>query len=98
VGLDARSIGSPWSAAVGSFLAFTLGALVPLIPYLLFSGALAFGLSLGCSLAALALLGFGISRLTHRPALYSSLRQVLLGGVAAAVTYGVGTLIGVQTA
>lgn len=98
VGLDARSIGSPWSAAVGSFLAFTLGALVPLVPYLLFTGALAFGLSLGCSLAALALLGFGISRLTHRPALYSSLRQVLLGGVAAAVTYGVGTLIGAQAA
>ncbi len=96
VGLDARSIGSPWSAAVGSFLAFTLGALVPLIPYLLFAGATAFALSLGCSLAALALLGYGISLLTHRSAVYVSLRQVLLGGAAAAVTYGVGAFVGAQ--
>ena len=98
VGLDARSIGSPISAAVGSFLAFTLGALVPLVPYLLLSGQAAFVTSLGASLVALALLGYGISRLTRRPALFSAVRQVLLGGVAAAVTYGVGRLIGVSTA
>lgn len=96
VGLDTRSIGSPWSAAIGSFLAFTLGALVPLVPYLLLAGTPAFGLSLGASLGALALLGFGISRLTHRPALYTSVRQLLLGGVAAAVTYAVGALVGVR--
>jgi vacuolar iron transporter family protein len=97
VGLDARSIGSPVKAAIGSFLAFTLGAIVPLVPYLLLSGQAAFLTSLGASLAALALLGFGISRLTRRPALYSALRQVVLGGIAAAVTYGVGRLIGVET-
>jgi VIT1/CCC1 family predicted Fe2+/Mn2+ transporter len=96
VGLDARSIGSPAAAAASSFLAFVLGALVPLIPYLLFGGVTAFATSLGVSLAALALLGYGISRLTHRPPLYASTRQVLLGGSAAAVTYAVGTLIGVQ--
>jgi vacuolar iron transporter family protein len=98
VGLDARSIGSPVSAAVGSFLAFTLGAIVPLVPYLLLSGEAAFVTSLGASLAALALLGYGISRLTRRPALFSAVRQVLLGGIAAAVTFGVGRLIGVSTA
>jgi VIT1/CCC1 family predicted Fe2+/Mn2+ transporter len=97
VGLDARSIGSPLSAAIGSFLAFTLGALVPLVPYLLLSGQAAFVTSLGASLAALALLGYGISRLTRRSALFSSVRQVLLGGTAAAVTYAVGRLIGVST-
>jgi VIT1/CCC1 family predicted Fe2+/Mn2+ transporter len=96
VGLDARSIGSPLAAAGGSFLAFTLGALIPLIPYLLFSGSLAFGLSLGVSLVALAFLGLGISMLTHRPPLFSAVRQVLLGGIAAAVTFAVGTIIGVQ--
>ena len=96
VGLDARSIGSPWSAAVGSFLAFTLGALVPLVPYLLLSSQAAFSVSLGVSLAALAFLGYGISRLTHRPALYSAVRQVALGGVAAAVTYAVGAFVGAQ--
>src|SRR5512143_1055472 len=67
VGLDERSIGSPMQAAIGSFLAFTLGAFIPLLPYLLWSGGLAFGLSLGLSLGALALLGFGIGRMTRRP-------------------------------
>lgn len=96
VGLDARSIGSPAAAAGSSFVAFVAGALVPLVPYLLLGGATAFGTSLGISLGALALLGYGISRLTHRPPLYASLRQVALGGSAAAVTFAVGTLIGVQ--
>ncbi len=97
VGLDARSIGSPLSAAAGSFIAFTIGAVIPLIPYLLTHGTTAFAVSLGASLAALAVLGFSISRLTRRPGLYTSVRQVLLGGVAAAVTYGVGVVIGVST-
>ena len=96
MGLDARSIGSPWQAGIGSFFAFTLGALVPLVPFLLASGGLAFGLSLGLSLAALFVLGVGVSLLTRRSPLLTGLRQLALGGVAAAVTYGVGTLIGVQ--
>jgi vacuolar iron transporter family protein len=96
VGLDERSIGSPLSAAVGSFLAFTLGAFIPLLPYLLWSGATAFALSLGVSLAALAVLGLGIGLMTRRPLGYTAIRQVLLGGAAAAVTFAVGTLIGVQ--
>ena len=94
VGLDERSIGSPLAAAGGSFLSFTLGAAIPLLGYLVTSGVSAFVASLGASLIALAGLGVGISRLTHRPALLSAGRQVLLGGAAAAVTYGVGTLLG----
>jgi VIT1/CCC1 family predicted Fe2+/Mn2+ transporter len=96
VGLDERSIGSPMAAAIGSFLAFTLGAFVPLLPYLLWTGGTAFGLSLGLSLVALALLGLGIGRMTRRPLLYTAVRQLLLGGIAAAVTFAVGTFIGVQ--
>jgi VIT1/CCC1 family predicted Fe2+/Mn2+ transporter len=96
VGLDERSIGSPLSAAVGSFLSFTLGAFIPLVPYLLSSGRVAFVSSLGLSLLALALLGVGISLLTRRSMVFSAVRQVLLGGIAAAVTWTVGTLIGVQ--
>jgi VIT1/CCC1 family predicted Fe2+/Mn2+ transporter len=95
VGLDERSIGSPLNAAIGSFLAFTLGALVPLVPYLVTQGAAAFAISLIVSLAALFVLGVGISLLTRRSPLLTGLRQVALGGIAAAVTYGVGTLIGV---
>jgi VIT1/CCC1 family predicted Fe2+/Mn2+ transporter len=96
VGLDERSIGSAMVAAVGSFVAFTLGAAIPLAPYLLASGATAFVASLVVSLAALFALGLSISRLTRRNPLRTATRQVLLGGVATAVTYGVGTLIGVQ--
>jgi VIT1/CCC1 family predicted Fe2+/Mn2+ transporter len=94
VGLDERSIGSPYAAAIGSFLAFTLGASVPLVPYLLAGGATAFAFSLGASFVALLALGVGISQLTHRSAVYSAVRQLALGAVAAAVTYAVGTLLG----
>jgi VIT1/CCC1 family predicted Fe2+/Mn2+ transporter len=94
VGLDKRSIGSPLGAAIGSFLSFTMGAAIPLVPYLLASGGVAFGVSLGLSLGALALLGYLISRSTRRHPVYSTVRQVLLGGVAAAVTFAVGSLIG----
>jgi VIT1/CCC1 family predicted Fe2+/Mn2+ transporter len=95
VGLDVRSIGSPVAAAFGSFAAFTAGAAVPVIPYVVTTGAPAFIASLGVSLAALALLGAGIASLTRRPVPYGAVRQVFLGGVAAAVTYGVGQVVGV---
>jgi VIT1/CCC1 family predicted Fe2+/Mn2+ transporter len=98
VGLDSRSIGSPVSAAIGSFLAFTGGALIPLIPYLLASGGTAFYASLAVSLFALGLLGLAISRMTRRPLVFGAVRQVVLGGIAAAVTYAVGRFIGVQVA
>lgn len=96
VGLDERSIGSAWQAAIGSFAAFTIGAAVPLVPYLLATGAAAFFSSAAFSLLALFALGLGISRLTRRAPLPTALRQVLLGGLAAAVTYLVGSLVGVQ--
>ena len=96
VGLDERSIGSAMVAAVGSFVAFTLGAAIPLVPYLLASGAGAFTASLVVSLGALFALGLAISRLTRRNPIRTAVRQVLLGALATAVTYAVGTLIGVQ--
>jgi VIT1/CCC1 family predicted Fe2+/Mn2+ transporter len=98
VGLDARSIGSPLAAAAGSFVAFTTGAFIPLVPYLLGAGMPAFAASLSISLGALALLGAGIAVLTRRPAWYGALRQVCLGAVAAGFTYAVGLVIGVRAA
>lgn len=95
VGLDIRSIGSPVGAAIGSFGAFTVGASVPVLPYLVASGQAAFGASLIASLAALALLGIGIALLTRRRLAFGAVRQVLLGGVAAAITFAVGQLVGV---
>jgi VIT1/CCC1 family predicted Fe2+/Mn2+ transporter len=94
VGLDARSIGSPLAAGLSSFVAFTAGALIPLVPFLLASGSTAFWGSIVVSLAALAVLGYGIATLTRRPIVFAMLRQMTLGGTAAAVTYAVGRLLG----
>ncbi len=94
IGIDTRSIGSPVVAAIGSFVAFVLGAAIPVIPFLLTSGAAAFMASLALGLVALFVLGVAISRFTGRSWLFSGLRQITLGGVAAAVTYLVGAAIG----
>ena len=94
IGLDPRVIGSPMGAAVGSFLAFTLGAIIPVVPYLITSGFVAFWTSLLASLAGLFLLGLGVSQFTHRSPVRTGVRQVLLGLAAAVVTYIVGTLLG----
>jgi VIT1/CCC1 family predicted Fe2+/Mn2+ transporter len=95
LGLDPDELGSPLGAAGGSFLAFAVGALIPLVPYLLLSGTAAFAVSLGLSLVALFLVGAGVSLLTGRGVLFSGLRQLAIGAGAAAVTYAVGTVIGV---
>ena len=94
IGLDPRVIGSPMGAAVGSFMAFTLGAIVPVVPYLITSGPVAFWASLIASLAGLFMLGLGVSQFTHRSPTRTGLRQVGLGLAAAVVTYLVGTLLG----
>lgn len=94
VGLDPKAIGGPWAAASSSFAAFFVGAIIPLIPFLLASGTTALVSSVVISLAALFGLGVGVSFLTKRSALLSGLRQLALGGVAALVTYLVGQAIG----
>jgi VIT1/CCC1 family predicted Fe2+/Mn2+ transporter len=98
LGLDPDELGSPLGAAGGSFVAFALGAFVPVLPYLLGSGAVAFGAALGLSLVALFAVGAGVSLLTGRGVLFSGARQVGIGLAAAIVTYVVGALIGVSVA
>ncbi len=92
LGVDPDDLPSPWVAAGSSFGAFTLGALVPVLPYLLGST----GLLLPVLLALVALFAAGalVSRFTTRGALYGGGRQLLLGAVAALLTYGVGSLVG----
>jgi VIT1/CCC1 family predicted Fe2+/Mn2+ transporter len=94
IGLSAKTMGSPIAAAVGSLLAFALGASVPLAPFLLLSGVAAFALTIAATLVALFLVGLGVSRLTHRQPVRSGLRQAALGLLAAAATYGIGALLG----
>ena len=95
LGLDPDELGSPWGAATGSFFAFALGALVPVVPYLITGGSTAFVGALGLSIAALFAVGAGVSLLTGRSPLFSGGRQVLIGAAAAVVTYVVGLAIGV---
>jgi VIT1/CCC1 family predicted Fe2+/Mn2+ transporter len=95
LGVDPRELPSPLLAGAASLAAFSLGALIPLLPYLL--GAPYLAVALGITAAALAAGGMAVGRITGRPLLRSGLRQLALGGVAVAVTYGVGTLIGAQT-
>jgi VIT1/CCC1 family predicted Fe2+/Mn2+ transporter/rubrerythrin len=95
LGLDPNELGSPWGAAGGSFLAFAVGAVVPVVPYLFGGGTAVFVVSLGASLLALFAVGAGVSLLTGRGTVFSGARQVLIGSAAAAVTFLVGRVIGV---
>jgi VIT1/CCC1 family predicted Fe2+/Mn2+ transporter len=92
LGIDPDDLPSPWTAAGSSFVAFTVGAAVPLLPYLL--GVTGLLVPMLLALLALFLAGALVSRWTNRGALYSGARQLLLGSAAAAVTYGVGSAVG----
>ncbi|HUE63547.1 MAG TPA: VIT1/CCC1 family protein [Rhizomicrobium sp.] len=99
LGLDPQELGgSPWAAGAWSFCLFAAGAAVPLLPFLFFSGLNATVASLAASGTALALVGAGTSLFTGRGALFSAGRQVAIGALAAAVTYGMGRLAGVALA
>ena len=95
LGLDPDELGSPWGAAGGSFVAFAVGALIPVVPYLITTGGTAFVASIALSVGALFAVGAGVSLLTGRSLLFSGGRQVVIGAAAAIVTYVVGLVIGV---
>jgi VIT1/CCC1 family predicted Fe2+/Mn2+ transporter len=92
LGVDPDDLPSPWVASGSSFVAFSIGALVPLLPYLL--GARSLALAVVLAGVALFLGGALVSRFTNRSALYSGARQLVLGGLAAGVTYLVGQAVG----
>ncbi len=96
LGLDQNGMSSPWAAAGGSFLAFTIGAVIPVIPFLFGGGDVVLIISFGISLVALFGLGALVSLLTGRSLLFSGARQVGIGAAAAIVTFIVGRLIGVS--
>jgi VIT1/CCC1 family predicted Fe2+/Mn2+ transporter len=98
LGLDPDQLGSAWGAAGGSFVAFALGAVVPVIPYLVGGGTGALVASVGLSLAALFVVGAAVSLLTGRSFLFSGARQLGIGIAASTVTYLIGSFIGVSVA
>jgi len=96
LGLDPEELGSPWGAAVGSFVAFALGALVPLLPFILLADSSALLASIALTAVALFSVGAAVSLLTGKSAIYTGLRQLAIGAAAASITYAVGSLIGVS--
>ena len=92
LGIDPGDLPSPLVAAVSSFGAFALGALLPVLPYLL--GATALWPAVLLALAGLFACGAVVARVTARSWWYSGLRQLALGGAAAGVTYALGSLFG----
>ena len=96
LGLDPGELGSAWKAAVWSFLSFAIGASVVVVPYALFSGMTAFVLAVVLALVSLIVVGGLVGYQSGRGVVFSAGRQVLWGVGAAAVTYLVGSLVGVN--
>ncbi|MET7321150.1 VIT1/CCC1 transporter family protein [Streptomyces sp. NPDC005549] len=92
LGIDPSDLPSPTVAAVSSFGSFALGALLPVLPFLL--GASALWPAVLLALAGLFLCGAVVAKVTARSWWYSGLRQLALGGAAAGVTYLLGGLFG----
>jgi VIT1/CCC1 family predicted Fe2+/Mn2+ transporter len=97
LGIDPTELGgNPWSAAGTSFLLFSLGAIFPVAPFLWLHGPTAIALSVGASALALAAIGLLTSLFNGRNPWFSAARQAVFGCIAAAVTYGIGSLLGVS--
>ena len=96
LGLDPNELGSAWKAAVSSFFSFAIGASVVVVPYALFSGMTAFVLAVVLALVSLIVVGGLVGYQSGRGVAFSAGRQVLWGVGAAAVTYLVGSLVGVN--
>lgn len=88
--------GNPWSAAAFSFGLFAMGALIPVVPFLFTESVVAVVVSLLVSTIALGAIGVATSLFNGRAGWYSAARQVVIGSVAAALTYGIGAWLGVS--
>ncbi|HWC79750.1 MAG TPA: VIT1/CCC1 transporter family protein [Pseudonocardiaceae bacterium] len=95
LGVDPEEQPSPAVAAVSSFLCFALGAVFPLLPYLLGLNSLLLGLGVGA--VGLFTAGAVVARFTTRSWWRNGLRQLLFGAIAAAASFGIGALIGTTT-
>ena len=96
LGLNPEDLGSPWGAALSSFIAFSVGAVIPLMPFLAgATGDPALLTTIGLTVLSLAGIGMAISLFTGRGAWTGALRMVLIGGGAGLVSWLVGRLLGV---
>lgn len=88
--------GSAMEAAVYSFILFAIGAVIPVFPFFFTTGTVAIVISVACSAIGLFLIGSAITLFTGRNLWFSGFRQVIFGLMAAAITFGIGKLIGVS--
>jgi len=95
LGIDPKDLGgSAWGAAITSFFLFALGAIIPVFPFIFTNGFTAVGISLVLSVLGLFGIGAGVSLTTSSPLWKAGARQILLGLLAAGITFGLGKLIG----
>ena len=95
LGLNPDELGSPWGAAISSFLSFAAGALLPLAPFVVSPGPRALPIAIGATAVALFGVGALLSLFTGRNALYSGARMMALGAMAGGITFAIGRLAGV---
>ena len=96
LGLNPFELGSAFQAAVSSFISFSIGAVIPISPFLIFSNASAIKISFCLSLGSLFCIGVIISYLTGKSPIMNGIRMCVLGLIAGAITYFIGHLIGVS--
>lgn len=94
LGIDPNELGRPVSAAVTSFVAFAVGAVLPLLPWFFLRGGKAIMLSLVLGVLGATGIGVALARFTGRPALHSAARQLVIAALAAGVPYLIGSLLG----
>jgi vacuolar iron transporter family protein len=95
LGIDPKELGgSAWGAAITSFFLFAIGAIIPVFPFFFTGGFTAVGISLLLSVVGLFGIGAGVSLTTGSPLWQAGARQIILGLLAAGITFGVGRLIG----
>ena len=99
LGINAEELkGSAMEAAIYSFILFAIGAVIPVIPFMFTSGTTAIVISVISSASGLFLIGSAITLFTGKSIWFSGFRQVIFGLIAAAITFGIGKLIGVSLA
>lgn len=98
MGFNPDELGSPWRAAISSFLLFTLGALAPLAPWFFANGLIALAFSIGLTALGSLVVGGYISASSGKRVYVGALRQLAIVVLASAVTYGVGYIFGVSVA
>jgi len=98
LGLNVDELGSPLGAAFSSFFSFSLGAFIPLLPFLIWKGGSSLLWTLGFSACSLFGVGAALSLFTGRRAFYSGLRMLAIGAAAGAATYLIGKWLGVSLA